>query len=167
MEKYAKIVDPEKGLCEVGIGDPEAVYQTVTDYETGEEKTLYVSDFYKSLGMEKMEVEEVDGTWYVSGKEPAPTETKTVRTFSKFSIWVATRALPVLDDSGLTVWQAFETFLHDEKLWSGWNQLNELVEDNPLFEQYYPFACEKLGKELVDHVLDASVTKTEQKTISK
>lgn len=168
MQKYAKIINPEKGICQVGTGVPEDVYQRLQNHETGEEIVVYVSDFYKSLGMELMEVEQAaDGRWYLAGKVPAPSEKKTVRTFSKFSIWVATRDLPVGDGSGLTVWQAFETFLHDENLWSGWNQLVDLVEDNPFFEQFYPLACEKLGKELVDHVLDASVTKTEQKTISK
>lgn len=168
MLKYAKIIDPEKKLCSVGTGDPEAVYQRFVDPETGKETVTYVSDYYSGRGMKLMEVEQDhSGRWYVKGFAPASPEKKTVRTFSKFSIWVATRDLPVGDGSGLTVWQAFETFLHDENLWSGWNQLVDLVEDNPFFEQFYPLACEKLGKELVDHVLDASVTKTEQKTISK
>lgn len=143
MIKYAKIVDPEKGICQVGIGTNE--------------------EFYKSLGMEEMEVEEGhDGNWYIAGKAPAPPETKTVRTFSKFSVWVATRALPIAEGSDVTVWQAFETFLHEQDLWSGWNQLVDLVEDNPFFEQFYPLACEQLGKELVDQVLAASVTSTKE-----
>ena len=143
MIKYAKIVDPEKGICSVGIG---------TDDE-----------FYKSLGMEEMEVEEGhDGNWYIAGKAPAPPEKRTVRTFSKFSVWVATRALPIAEGSAVTVWQAFETFLHEQDLWSGWNQLVDLVEDNPFFEQFYPLACEQLGKELVDQVLAASVTSTKE-----
>lgn len=95
-------------------------------------------------------------------ENPAPPETKVVRTFSKFNIWVATRELPVADGSDFTVWQAFETFLHEQNLWSGWNQLVDLVEDNPFFEQFYPLACEQLGKELVDKVLAASVTSTKE-----
>lgn len=91
---------------------------------------------------------------------PAP-ETRTVRTFSKFSIWVATRAIPV-EGTEMTVWQAFETFLHEQNLWSGWAQLVDLVEDNPFFEEFYPLACDKLGKELVDRVLEASVTGTKE-----
>ena len=143
MLKYAKIVDPEKGICSVGIGTDE--------------------EFYQSLGMELMEVEEgFDGNWYIAGKSPAPPEKKTVRTFSKFSVWVATRALPIADGSDFTVWQAFETFLHEQNLWSGWNQLVDLVEDNPFFEQFYPLACEQLGKELVDQVLADSVTSTKE-----
>ena len=162
MIKYARITDPEKGILEVGIGDPDAVYSTETDV-AGIEKTLYVADFYKSLGMELMEVEQgADGNWYAAGFAPAPPETRTVRTFSKFNVWVATRELPVEDGSDFTVWQAFETFLHEQNLWSGWNQLVDLVEDNPFFEQFYPLACEQLGKELVDQVLAASVISTKE-----
>lgn len=143
MLKYARITDPEKGICSVGIGTDE--------------------EFYKSIGFELMEVEEgFDGNWYIAGFAPAPPETRTVRTFSKFNVWVATRELPVADGSDFTVWQAFETFLHEQNLWSGWNQLVDLVEDNPFFEQFYPLACEQLGKELVDKVLAASVTSTKE-----
>jgi hypothetical protein len=97
---------------------------------------------------------------------PPKPETRTVRTFSKFSIWVATRDLPVEEGSTQTVWEAFETFLHDQGLWSGWNQLVDLVEDNPFFESFYPIACEALGKELVDQVLAASVSSVQQKVIT-
>lgn len=48
---WAKIVDDEKKLCEVGLG---------TD-----------SKYYESLGYTKMEVSQgVDGRWYVKGYEP-------------------------------------------------------------------------------------------------
>jgi hypothetical protein len=95
---------------------------------------------------------------------PPPPETRTVRTFSKFGIWVATRNLPVAEGSEVMVWDAFESFLHDQKLWSGWHQLVDLVEDNPFFEQFYPLAVEAFGKELVDNVLGMSVSKVENKT---
>lgn len=157
MLKYAKVIDEASGIVEVGTGDPEAVWQV------NEDETLYVKDFYKSIGMEEMEVEQAyNGVWYAAGKAPEPPATKEVRTFSKFYIWVATRNLFIEEDSTLTVWQAFETFLHDCQLWSGWNQLVDLVEDNPFFEQFYPVACEELGKELVDKVLAAATVKTEK-----
>ena len=58
MQKYAKIVNQETKECEVGIG---------TNVE-----------FYKSIGMTEMDVEEAyNGSWYVAGyapEEPAPTE---------------------------------------------------------------------------------------------
>jgi hypothetical protein len=108
-------------------------------------------------------IEKINGVRTIVKNPPSP-ETRTVRTFSKFSIWVATRALPV-EGTEMTVWQAFETFLHEQNLWSGWAQLVDLVEDNPFFEEFYPLACDKLGKELVDRVLEASVTGTEEKHV--
>lgn len=163
MKKYAKIIYPGKGICEVGIGNPDAVYRRIVDPETGAEETLYVRDYYKLLGMELMEVEQgANGGWYLPGYAPPPPKTKTVRTFSKFSIWVATRDKPIAEGSDVMVWDAFESFLHECQLWAGWNQLIDLVEDNPFFEQFYPIACEKLGKELVDQVLEASVVSTQE-----
>lgn len=56
MMKYARIVDKDTRRCEVGIG---------TDDE-----------FYISIGMELMDVEEAyDGNWYVSGYVPEPVYT--------------------------------------------------------------------------------------------
>lgn len=53
MLKYAKIIDPENGICVVGIG---------TD-----------NDFYKSIGMELLDVDQdANGVWYLSGKVPEP-----------------------------------------------------------------------------------------------
>lgn len=145
MIKYAKIVDSERGICQVGIGTDE--------------------EFYKSLGMELMDVEEGhDGNWYVAGFAPAPPETKTVRTFSKFSIWAATYQMEytLADGTKTTVWAAFEKFLNEAGLWTGWLQLVDLVEDNPFFQAFYPQAVDYLGKDIVDQVLAASVTSTKE-----
>ena len=95
-----------------------------------------------------------------SETRPEPPQTKEVRTFSKFGIWVATRNLPIAPGSEFTVWETFETFLSEQKLMSGWAQLVDLVEDNPFFEEFYPKAVETFGKELVDNVLAASVVGT-------
>lgn len=92
---------------------------------------------------------------------PAP-EMRSVRTFSKFSIWVATRELPVSEGAETTVWQAFESFLHDQGLWSGWSQLLDLVEDNPFFQEFYPKAVDVFGKNLVDDILQQSVISVKQ-----
>ena len=58
MKKYAKIVNEETKLCEVGLGTN--------------------SKFYKSIGMTEMEVEEAyNGNWYLKGyapEKPIPTE---------------------------------------------------------------------------------------------
>lgn len=57
MKKYAKIIDEETKLCEVGLGNN--------------------IKFYKSLGMTEMDVEQAyNGSWYLSGycpEKPAPT----------------------------------------------------------------------------------------------
>ena len=58
MLKYAKIINEETKLCEVGVG---------TD-----------SDFYQSIGMTRQDVEEAwNGNWYLQGytpEMPAPTK---------------------------------------------------------------------------------------------
>ena len=55
MEKYAKIINEETKLCEVGVGTN--------------------SDFYKSIGMTEMEVEQAyNGEWYLKGCAPAKPE---------------------------------------------------------------------------------------------
>lgn len=58
MLKYAKIINEETKQCEVGLGTN--------------------IDFYKSIGMTEMDVEQAyNGDWYVKGyapEEPAPTE---------------------------------------------------------------------------------------------
>lgn len=49
---YAKIINEETNQCEVGIGTN--------------------TDFYKSIGMEEMDVEQAyDGAWYVKGYAPS------------------------------------------------------------------------------------------------
>lgn len=57
MLKYAKITNEETKECEVGSGTN--------------------SEFYKSIGMTEMDVEQAwDGSWYVAGyapEKPAPT----------------------------------------------------------------------------------------------
>ena len=87
MQKFAKIIDEATGAVEVGIGDPEAVYQirTVQVEEPTEENpdgktelwVMYVRDFYKSVGMELMDVEQAhDGAWYLAGKAPVKVTTR-------------------------------------------------------------------------------------------
>lgn len=52
MKKYAKIINEETKLCEVGLGTN--------------------NNFYASIGMEEMEVEQdYAGNWYLAGYAPA------------------------------------------------------------------------------------------------
>ena len=54
MKKYAKIIDEETKLCEVGLGSNVA--------------------FYQSIGMIEADVERADdGRWYLAGYAPQPT----------------------------------------------------------------------------------------------
>lgn len=55
MIKYAKVINEQTGLCEVGTGTN--------------------SKFYQSIGMTEMEVEQAyDGSWYLAGYAPAKPE---------------------------------------------------------------------------------------------
>lgn len=55
MKKYAKVVNEETGLCEVGVGTN--------------------ASFYASIGMTEMEVEQAyNGSWYLKGYAPAKPE---------------------------------------------------------------------------------------------
>ena len=136
MKKYAKVIDAKLGTCEVGIG---------TDDE-----------FYQSIGMELMDVEQgYNGNWYLSGHAPVPPAVKTIRTFAKDAIWVATKDLLLPD--GSNAWEAFKQFLESADLKEGWDQQAYLLENNPFFAEFYPRAVTVFGQELVDRVLAASV----------
>lgn len=51
MKKYAKVINEETKLCEVGLGTN--------------------NNFYASIGMEEMEVEQAyNGSWYIKGYAP-------------------------------------------------------------------------------------------------
>ncbi len=56
MFKYAKVINNETGLCNVGIGTN--------------------ADFYKSIGMVELDVQQsdIDGAWYLKDKCPMKTE---------------------------------------------------------------------------------------------
>ena len=57
MKKYAKIINNNTKVCQVGTGTN--------------------SEFYKSIGMKEIEVEQgFDGQWYVAGYAPAKVYTK-------------------------------------------------------------------------------------------
>jgi hypothetical protein len=163
MQKYAKVIDAAAGTVEVGIGDPAAVFSRVVD-ENGKEMIATVGDYYVSLGMTLMNVEQGhDGSWYLSGHAPAPPAVKTIRTFAKDAIWVATKDLLLPD--GSNAWEAFKYFLESACLKEGWDQQAYLLENNPFFAEFYPRAVTVFGQELVDRVLAASVVESKTVTI--
>lgn len=64
MIKYAKIINNVTKLCEVGLGD--------------------AADYYKSLGMTTMEVEQAyNGSWYLEGYAPIKPEPSLEEQLSK------------------------------------------------------------------------------------
>ena len=93
-------------------------------------------------------------------ENPAPPATKTVRTFAKDAIWVATKDMVIDASTGLTAWEAFKSFLIESGLWEGWSMQAYLLEENPFFAEFYPRAVAVFGSELVDKVLAASVVET-------
>jgi hypothetical protein len=105
---------------------------------------------------------EKQGNIYIIAANPAPPETKTVRTFAKDAIWVATKDMVLDEATGITAWEAFKTFLLDSGLWEGWSMQAYLLEENPFFAEFYPGAVALFGSELVDKVLDASVISSKQ-----
>lgn len=137
MIKYAKVMDPEKGICAVGIGN---------DVE-----------FYKSLGMTPMDVKEVKGVWYLVSM--APPDTVTVRIFSKYKLCDTTSQIPftLADGTQTTVWEAFKNFLASTGKKDLWDNITEVAEDNPHFVQAIPVAVEIFGQDLVNKILNASV----------
>lgn len=109
-------------------------------------------------------IEKVNGVRTIVANPPPP-ETKTVRTFAKDAIWVATKDMIADEASGLTVWEAFKNFLLDSGLWEGWSMQAYLLEENPFFAEFYPKAVAVFGAELVDKVLEASVVDSKVVTV--
>ena len=147
MIKYAKIVDPEKGICSVGIGTDE--------------------EFYKSIGFELMEVEEVEGTWYLKGYAPAAPEKVQVRIFSKYKLCEAAMETPfaLADGSTTTVWEAFKSFITAAGKKDLWDNIIEVAEDNRHFVEALPIAVGNFGTELVEQILAAATERTETRTL--
>lgn len=106
-------------------------------------------------------IEKVDGVRTIV-ENPPPPETKTVRSFAKDAIWVATKDMVLDEITGMTAWEAFKTFLLDSGLWEGWTMQAYLLEENPFFAEFYPKAVAVFGNELVDKVLDASVVESKE-----
>ena len=85
MLKYAKVINEETKLCEVGIGTNET--------------------FYKSLGFTKQEVEQsYTGEWYLKGyapSKPEPTTAEKVQVLEQATgLTRAVRELVLADGSG-------------------------------------------------------------------
>lgn len=111
-------------------------------------------------------IEKINGVRTIV-ENPPPPETKTVRTFAKDAIWVATKDMVIDEATGLTAWESFKTFLLDSGLWEGWSMQAYLLEENPFFAEFYPQAVAVFGAELVDNVLAASVVESREITVKE
>lgn len=100
MKKYAKITNEETKACEVGTGTN--------------------TDFYRSIGMSEMEVEQgYDGQWYLAGYAPQkPQEVKeqevrAVRNqLLKESDWTQTLDAPLREEEK-EAWRVYRQALRD------------------------------------------------------
>ena len=114
MKKYAKIINEETKQVSVGTG---------TNVE-----------FYKSVGMSEMEVEQAyDGSWYLKGYAPEkPTEQKEAEVrqvrnqyleqTDKFMI----ADYPITDDER-ELYRQYRTYLRDYTLTDNWLKVNPLT----------------------------------------
>lgn len=87
MQKYARLINEEHKICEVGLG---------TDKQA-----------YVSAGMSLQDVEQAwDGSWYLAGyapKQPEPTvEEKVARLEAETGLTRAVRELVLADNSGVS-----------------------------------------------------------------
>ena len=113
MLKYAKVINEETKACEVGIGTN--------------------TEFYRSIGMSEMEVEQAyNGSWYVKGFAPEkPTEQKEAEVRSVRNQYLKQTDefmivdYPITDDErGL--YRQYRVYLRDYTLSENWQESNPL-----------------------------------------
>lgn len=114
MKKYAKVVNEETKLCEVGIGTN--------------------AEFYQSIGMTEMDVEQAyDGSWYVEGyapEKPVEVMQREVRNV-RDSLLQDTDVFMLPDypisDSERDLYKAYRSYLRDYTETENWYLNNPLT----------------------------------------
>lgn len=107
MLKYSKIINEETKLCEVGLGTN--------------------NNFYASIGMEEMEVEQAfNGSWYVAGYAPAKPEEVLAEEKR------ADRDR-LLQDSDIRMLPDFPISAEEKELWLLYRQYLRNITDDPKF----------------------------------
>ena len=109
MLKYAKIINEETKLCEVGVGTN--------------------SDFYKSIGMVEMEVEQAyNGNWYIKGYAPEKpqTEIKSERIAELKKLLADTDYVVIKLAEGVATTDEYMDVLANRKEWR--EEINKLEE---------------------------------------
>ena len=113
MKKYAKITNEETKACEVGLGTN--------------------NEFYKSIGMTEIEVEQAyDGSWYVKGFAPEkPTEQKEAQVRSVRNQYLKQTDEFMITDYPITdeergLYRQYRVYLRDYTLSENWQESNPL-----------------------------------------
>ena len=119
MIKYAKVINEETGLCEVGLGTDSRVYE--------------------SMGMVQMDVEQsdVNNEWYIAEKCPHLTpEEKAEKEAERVSHLKATKRVIalMLQELGVTYTQLKTLIASNEQAQLEWDLCIELERCNPLLD---------------------------------
>ena len=113
MKKYAKVINEETKVCEVGLGTNTA--------------------FYQSIGMTEMDVEQAyDGSWYVKGfapKKPVEELQAQVRAVRNWYLQQTDKFMiadyPISDEER-EIYKQYRTYLRDYTLAENWWESNPL-----------------------------------------
>lgn len=119
MIKYAKIINKETGLCEVGLGTN--------------------TSFYQSIGMKQLDVQQsdLDGNWYLAEKCPMKTdEQKELEEAERIGNLTLTKRVfaLALQGLGITYTQLKELIATNEQAQLEWDLCVELERKNPLLD---------------------------------
>ena len=119
MIKYAKILNQETGLCEVGLGTN--------------------TEFYQSLGMTQLDVQQsdIDSCWYLVDKCPMKTdEQKELEENIRISKLTCTKRVfaLMLQELGITYTMLKELIATNEQAQLEWDLCVELQRSNPLLD---------------------------------
>ena len=121
MIKYAKIIDKKTGLCSIAIGDDE--------------------DFYKSIKMKELDVEQsdIDGQWYLTELCPHKSkEEKEKEEKERIANLTCTKRVFVLllEQLGLDYFEQIEPLINaNRQAKLEWELCVELERKNPLLDQ--------------------------------
>ena len=119
MIKYAKIINQETGLCEVGLGTN--------------------ASFYQSIGMTQLDVKQsdIDNAWYLADKCPMKTdEQKELEENIRISKLTCTKRVfaLMLQELGITYTMLKELIATNEQAQLEWDLCVELQRSNPLLD---------------------------------
>ena len=119
MIKYAKVTNQETGLCEVGLGTN--------------------IDFYQSIGMEQLDVQQsdIDNAWYLTEQCPMKTdEEKELEEKERIAKLTCTKRVfaLMLQELGITYTMLKELIATNEQAQLEWDLCVELERKNPLLD---------------------------------